>query len=59
MPKRTAYGPEVALGLMFHIKSFVLSAEGVYTYDLNGSDLKWSSGLEGKLGIGFCLPNKR
>ena len=59
MPRRTAYGPEVALGLMFHIKGFVISAEGVYTYDLNGSDLKWSSGLEGKLGIGFCLPNKR
>ena len=59
MPKRTAYGPEVALGLMFHIKGFVISAEGIYTYDLNGSDLKWSSGLEGKLGIGFCLPNKR
>ena len=60
LPKRTYYGVDAALGLMFHIKGFALSVEAVYTpCDFNHSGVKPLSRLEGKLGIGFCLPNKR
>lgn len=58
-PKRTYYGVDAALGLMFHIKSFVISAEGVYTYTISRYKPQWSSALEGRIGVGFCLPNKR
>ena len=60
LPKRTYYGVDAALGFMFHIKGFALSVEAVYTTcDFNHSEVKPLSRLEGKLGIGFCLPNKR
>ena len=60
LPKRTYYGVDAALGLMFHIKGFSLSVEAVYTTcDFNHSEVKPLSRLEGKLGIGFCLPHKR
>lgn len=59
-PKRTFYGPEVAFGLMFHAKWFVLTTEVVaIPYDLNHSEVKWHKRIEGKLGIGFMLPNKK
>ena len=58
--QRTFYGPEVAFGLMFHAKWFVISAEAVsIPYDFNKSDVKWNNRIEGRLGIGFMLPNKR
>lgn len=59
-PKRTFYGPEVAFGFMFHIKWFVLTTEVVaIPYDFNHSEVKWHKRIEGKLGIGFMLPNKK
>ncbi len=54
----TYYGPVVATGLMFHIKSIVLSLEGttafsVYSY----SNYFFSFG--GSLGVGFCIPTPK
>ena len=59
-PKRTFYGPEVAFGFMFHAKWFVLTTEVVaIPYDFNHSEVEWHKRIEGKLGIGFMLPNKK
>ena len=59
-PKRSFYGVDAALGLMFNIKGFALSAEAVYTpYDFNNSDINWKGRSEGKIGVGFILPNKK
>ena len=60
LPKRTYYGVDAALGIMLHFKGVAISAEAVYTTcDFNHSEVKPLSRLEGKLGIGFFLPNKR
>ena len=60
LPKRTYYGVDASLGIMLHFKGVAISAEAVYTTcDFNHSEIKPLSRLEGKLGIGFFLPNKR
>lgn len=58
-PQRTFSGPAAALGLMFHIGGFVISAEATsMVYNLNTvNPVKYSLG--GQLGLGFCLPNKK
>ncbi len=59
-PRRSFMGPEANLGLMFHIKAFALSAEAVYTYNLNPfSDISWQQCIEARIGVGFMLPNKK
>ena len=58
--RRTFVGPEANLGLMFHIKAFALSAEAVYTYNLNPfCDISWQQCIEARIGVGFMLPNKK
>lgn len=49
-PARTYHGVDVSLGLLFDIKHFALSAEVVTT------NFKT---IEAKVGLGFCLPNKK
>lgn len=59
-PKRSYHGVDANFGLMFHIFQAVISAEVVYnTYDFNHSDIDPLGRLEGRVGVGFCLPNKR
>lgn len=48
LPSRTILGVDVAFGLTFHIQKFLISMEAVTT------NFKT---IEGKLGIGFSLPN--
>jgi len=57
--QRNYHGVDAIFGFMFHIKGFALSAEAAYTtFDFNHSEIKPLSRLEGRIGIGFCLPNK-
>lgn len=49
-PARTYHGVDVSFGLLFDIKCFALSAEVVTT------NFKT---VEAKVGLGFCLPNKK
>ena len=55
-PKRNYYGPTASLGLMFHIKKVVLSAEATgMAYNLNKlNNVRCALGV--KVGVGFCLP---
>lgn len=57
-PKRNYYGPTASLGLMFHIKQVVLSAEATgMAYNLNKlNNVRCALGV--KVGVGFCLPYK-
>lgn len=57
-PKRTYYGPTASGGLMFHIKSFVLSAEATsMVYNLNKlNDARYAVGA--RVGVGYSLPIK-
>lgn len=57
-PKRNYYGPTASLGLMFHIKKVVLSAEATgMAYNLNKlNDTRYALGV--KVGVGFCLQYK-
>ena len=59
-PKRTYYGVDAAIGLMFHIKSFAISAEAVCTaVDFNHSEVAFKNRIEARIGVGFMLPNKK
>ena len=49
-PKRTYQGIDASFGLLFDIKGFALSAEAVTT------NFKT---IEARMGVGFCLPNKK
>jgi hypothetical protein len=49
-PKRTYQGVDASFGLLFDIKGFAISAEAVTT------NFKT---IEARMGIGFCLPNKK
>ena len=49
-PKRTYQGVDASFGFLFDIKGFALSAEAVTT------NFKT---IEAKVGVGFCLPNKK
>jgi len=49
-PKRTVQGVDVSFGLLFDIKGFALSAEAVTTNFQT---------IEARVGVGFCLPNKK
>lgn len=49
-PARTYHGVDASFGLLFDIKCFALSAEVVTT------NFKT---VEAKVGLGFCLPNKK
>ncbi len=55
-PKRTYYGPTASVGLMFHIKSFVLSAEATsMVYNLNRlNDTRCAVGV--RIGMGYSFP---
>ncbi|MBP5205690.1 MAG: SUMF1/EgtB/PvdO family nonheme iron enzyme, partial [Bacteroidales bacterium] len=55
-PKRTYYGPTASLGVMFHVRGFVLSAETTgMAYNLNRiNDMKCAWGA--RVGIGYSLP---
>ena len=55
-PKRTYYGPTASLGVMFHVRSFVLSAEATgMAYNLNRiNEMKCAWGA--RVGIGYSLP---
>lgn len=57
-PKRSFYGPTASVGLMFHIKSFVLSAEATsMVYNLNAqNDIRYVVGA--RVGVGCSLPIK-
>lgn len=49
-PKRTFHGVDASLGVLFDIKGFALSAEAVTTNFQT---------IEARVGVGFCLPNKK
>ena len=53
------HGPIIAAGFMFHIKGFVISAEAVTHCNTTTKEYKKAFGFGGKLGIGFCIPNKK
>ena len=55
-PKRNYYGPTASLGVMFHVRGFVLSAEATgMAYNLNQiNDKKCAWGA--RVGIGYSLP---
>ena len=55
-PKRTYYGPTASLGVMFHVRGFVLSAEATgMAYNLNRlNDTRYAIGA--RIGIGYGLP---
>lgn len=57
-PKSTFWGPEMSVGLMYHIKGIVLSTEfvGMYNFDKYNPN-KFAIG--GKLGVGFCIPTRK
>ena len=55
-PKRTYYGPTASLGVMFHIRGFVFSAEATsMAYNLNRiNDARYAIGA--RVGVGYSLP---
>jgi hypothetical protein len=56
---RCYYGPTASLGVMFHIKCVVLSAEVTgMVYNFNTRNDVMNS-LGAKVGVGFCLPYQR
>ena len=57
--RATCYGPALAAGFMFHIKSFVLSAEGVGSWNLNRYSYYHRLNLGCNVGVGFCIPVKK
>lgn len=54
-PRSTFLGPEINMGLMYHIGNFVLSTEFFGMYNLDGYN-RTEFALGGKIGVGFCLP---
>ena len=58
--KRTYYGVDASLGLMFHINMITISAEVVVNaFDFNHSEVAFKNRIETKLGVGFMLPNNK
>lgn len=57
-PKRNYYGPTASLGVMFHIRHLVLSAEATgMVYNLNPiNDVRCAWGV--RMGVGFDFPIK-
>ena len=58
-PKRTYYGPTASLGVMFHVRGFVLSAEATgMAYNLNRiNDMKCAWGARVGIGYSFGIDN--
>lgn len=59
LPSESAHGPMAAAGFMFHMSGFVLSAEAVGNYNLKANNFKEGLGVGFKLGIGFCVEQKK
>lgn len=59
LPSESAHGPLAAAGFMFHMSGFVLSAEAVGNYNLKANNFKEGLGVGFKLGIGFCVEQKK
>ena len=59
-PKRTYYGPTASLGVMFHIRGFVFSAEATgMAYNLNRiNDMKYAWGARVGIGYSFGIDNE-
>lgn len=58
--KRTYYGLDASLGLMFHINMITISAEAmVNAFDFNHSEVAFKNRIETKLGVGFMIPNNK
>ena len=53
------FGPVVASGFMFHITGFVLSAEAVLHYSLQEGSFRENLYIGAKVGVGFCLVDKK
>lgn len=57
--EESRYGPVVATGFMFHIVGFAISGEAVFHYALQEGNWKDNIYIGAKVGIGFCLVDKK